>query len=95
MQGLSFAQTHLFRSHHVSIEGLERCGGCDLNNILFNNLSKAIGYSGLAGETEDQILRGRIHEEHGAVPTLIVARPEQIATPNPEVQRILDLANSV
>ena len=40
MQGLSFAQAHLFKSWQSSIEGLERCGGCDLNNRLFGKLCR-------------------------------------------------------
>lgn len=92
-QNLSFAQAHLFDSHHATSEGLSRCGGCDLNNVLFGRLCRTIGYSNLSGADEIQVLRERIHEEHGAIPTITVNRPEQIDDPNAEIKRILDLAN--
>lgn len=93
-QNLTFAQAHLFDSHHATSDGLARCGNCDLNNILFGKLCKTIGYSNLAGQDESQVLRERIHEEHGAIPTITVSRPEQIDNPNPEIKRILELARS-
>lgn len=92
-QNLSFAQAHLFDSHHATSAGLARCGGCDLNHVLFGKLCKTIGYSNLAGQDETQVLRERIHEEHGAIPTITVNRPEQIDNPNPEIKRVLELAN--
>lgn len=93
-QNLSFAQAHLFDSHHATAEGLERCGGCDLNNVLFGRLCGTFGYSNLSGKDETQVLRERIHEEHGAIPTITVSNPEQIDNPNAEIKRILNLARS-
>ncbi len=93
-QNLTFAQAHLFDSHHATSDGLSRCGGCDLNNLLFGKLCKTIGYSNLAGQDESQILRERIHEEHGAIPTITVSGPDQIDRPNDEIKRILDRARS-
>ena len=63
MQNQSFAQTHIFESFGASIDGLERCGGCDLNAFMFGRLCRAIGYTRLDGSDEDQCLRARIHEE--------------------------------
>ena len=57
MQGLSFAQAHLFKSWQTSIDGLERAGGCDLNHYLFGKLCRTIGYSGLSGKTKDEELQ--------------------------------------
>lgn len=94
MQHLSFAQAHLFDSHHASRPGLERCGGCAMNDVLFGRLTKTIGYSNLSGRTEENILRERIHEEHGAVPTITIGSADEILNPNAEVARILELANS-
>jgi hypothetical protein len=91
-QNLSFAQAHLFDSHQGTAEGLERCGGCDLNNVLFGRLCRTMGYSGLAGADESQALRERIHEEHGAIPTITVGSPGEIENPNAEIKRILELA---
>jgi hypothetical protein len=91
-QNLSFAQAHLFDSHQGTTGGLDRCGGCDLNNILFGRLCRTMGYSNLAGENESQILRERIHEEHGAIPTITVSNYKQITNPNAEIKRVLELA---
>ena len=68
MQGLSFAQVHLFKSWQTLITGLERTGGCNLNQVLFGNLCKTFGYSGLNGEDKDQEMRMQIHLDHGAIP---------------------------
>ncbi len=94
MQNLTFAQAHLFDSHQATRKGLERCGGNDLNDFMFGRLVSTIGYSGLGGGSEDSALRMRIHEEHGAIPTITCSDPEQIKNPNPEFKRIFELANS-
>jgi len=60
MQGLSFAQAHLFRSWHATAEGLDRTGGCALNDFLFGRLCRTFGYSRLSGADEDEELRMRI-----------------------------------
>jgi hypothetical protein len=88
-QGLSFAQAHLFRSWQQNAPGLERTGGCPLNDFLFGRLCRTIGYSALSGKTEAEELRMRIHEEHGAVPTITVGGPDEILRPNPSVERAL------
>lgn len=94
MQGLSFAQAHLFQSWHASAEGLARTGGCALNDFLWGSLCRTFGYSGLSGKDENERLRMRIHEEHGAIPTVVVHSAEEIDNPNEGVQRALDLARS-
>jgi len=91
-QGLSFAQAHLFRSWQTSSEGLERTGGCALNEFLFGRLCRTIGYSGLGGRNAAEELRMRIHEEHGAIPTITIRSAREITDPNPAVKRILDRA---
>ncbi len=92
MQGLSFAQAHLFQSWQTNFDGLERTGGCALNDFLFGKLCRTFGYSGLSGKTEAEELRMRIHEEHGAIPTVTIRSAEEIASPNPAVKRALDAA---
>jgi hypothetical protein len=92
MQGLSFAQAHLFKSHQSNSEGLERAGGCALNEFLFGRLCRTIGYSGLGGRTPEEALRMRIHEEHNAIPTLTVNSAREITSPNPAVQKVLERA---
>jgi len=94
MQGLSFAQAHLFKSWQTSIEGLERAGGCDLNHFLFGKLTGTIGYSGLSGKTRDEELRMQIHLDHGAIPTITIDSSDEITNPNSAVKRLLDIANS-
>jgi hypothetical protein len=94
MQGLSFAQAHLFKSWQTSVDGLERAGGCDLNNFLFGKLARTIGYSGLSGKTKDEELRMQIHLDHGAIPTITIDSSDEIANPNAAVKRLLDIANS-
>lgn len=92
MQGLSFAQAHTFK--FLNSSELERCGNCDLNNLMFGELCRTIGYSALSGANETEVLRERIYEEHGAIPTMTVGSAEQIANPNAEIKRLLELANS-
>lgn len=94
MQGLSFAQAHLFASWQDNCEGLERVGGCALNELLFGSLCRTIGYSGLGGRDRAQELRMRVHEEHGAIPTVTVRDPDEILHPNRAVQRALERATS-
>ena len=92
-QGLSFAQAHLYGYGGIA-EGVERTGGCALNHFLFGDLCRTIGYSSLSGRTEAEVLRMRLHEEHGAIPTLTVHSAEDVAGPNPAVERVLDMAGS-
>ena len=91
-QRLSFGQVHLFRSWQSSTHGLERTGGCPLNEFVLGRLSRSFGYSGLGGQNADEQLRMRIHEEHGAIPTITIDSAKEITEPNPAVKRILDQA---
>ncbi len=94
MQGLSFAQAHLFKSWQTSVSGLERTGGCNLNQFMFGRLCRTIGYSGLSGKDKDEELRMQIHLEHGAIPTVTIESADEISNPNSAVKHLLDLANS-
>ncbi len=91
-QGQSFGQAHLFKSWHASINGLERAGGCPVNEYLLGSLCRTFGYSGLGGRTPDEELRMRIHDEHGAIPTITVRSADEVARPNAAVKRALDRA---
>ncbi|HXK08392.1 MAG TPA: DUF6259 domain-containing protein [Vicinamibacteria bacterium] len=91
-QGLSFAQAHLFRSWQENAEGVERTGGCALGELLFGRLCRTIGYSGLSGRDAKEDLRLRLHEEHGAIPTVTVSSAAEIRQPNPAVGRLLEQA---
>ncbi len=92
MQAQSFAQAHLFKSWHDSVDGLERTGGCDLNAFLFDGLCRTIGYANLGGRNADQELRMQMHLEHGAIPTITIRSPQEILSPNPALRRMLDRA---
>lgn len=92
VQKLSFASAHLFKSAQQSIGGLERTGGCPLNDFLFAPLCRTFGYAGLAGRNEDEELRMRIHDEHHAIPTLTIGSAEAIVHPNAVVRRLLERA---
>jgi len=89
---LSFAQVHLFRSWQSSLEGLERAGGCPLNEFLFAGLCRSFGYSGLNGATPESALRMRTHVSLGAIPTVTVRSAQEIAEPNEAVAQMLALA---
>ncbi len=91
-QGQSFGQVHLFKSSQDSIAGLERTGGCNLNEFIFGKLCRSFGYSGLGGADKNEELRMKIHLEHGAIPTLTINSEEEIINPNPAVKRILEIA---
>lgn len=92
MQWLSFAQAHLFDSHQTTRPGLERMGGCALNDFLFRGLCRTFGYSGLSGANADSELRMRIHEEHNAIPTVTIGSASEITNPNPAVRRAIAMA---
>jgi hypothetical protein len=91
-QGQSIAQAHLFRSWQSSTKDLERAGGCAFNEFLLGKLCRTIGYSGLGGRNADEELRMRIHQEHGAIPTVTIRSAREIREPNAAVKRLLDRA---
>ena len=91
-RGLSFAQAHLFRSWQENAEGLERTGGCALDELLFGRLCRTIGYSALSGRDEKQALRMSVHESLGAIPTITVDSAAEIRQPNAAVRRLLEKA---
>jgi len=93
-QRLSFAQVHLFRSSQDSITGLERSGGCNLNEMLFGKLVRTFGYSGLGGKDKNQETRMQLHLDHGAIPTVTINSADEIANPNAAVKRMLELGNA-
>jgi hypothetical protein len=91
-QGLSFGQAHLFNGWQETVEGLERTGGCNLNEVLFGKLCRTFGYSGLSGRNANEELRMKIHLDHGAIPTVTIRSAQDILNPNPAVKKMLDMA---
>lgn len=92
MQGLSFAQAHLFNSWHASADGLARAGGAALGDFLWGKLCRAFGYSGLSGDTPESEIRMGVHEQLGAIPTVTIAGPEAIRRPNKAVAAAIERA---
>lgn len=92
MQGLTFAQAHLFRSWQTSTPGMERTGGCNLNQVLFGRLCKTIGYSNLNGSDKDSEMRIQVNIEHGSIPTITIDSAAEISSPNAVVSRLLEMA---
>ena len=92
MQKQCFGQVHLFKSWQDSVDGLERCGGCALNEFLFGRWCRSFGYSNLNGKTDIARTRMDLHDRLGAIPTLTIGSGRDIAEPNPAVSRMLDRA---
>jgi hypothetical protein len=93
MQEQGVAQVHLFRSWHQSAPGLERTGGCPLNEFLFGRWCPSFGYSGLGGSTPEEAARMRTHVSLGAMPTVTVRGAADIERPNAAVAQMLSLAS--
>jgi hypothetical protein len=93
-QGLSCAQAHLFNSHQRSCEGLERAGGCPVNEFLFGKLCRTFGYSGLSGKSETEWIRHRVHVSLGAIPTFAGLSPQEVAQSTPFMKELLKLAKA-
>lgn len=87
----AFSLTHLFR--HGLHKGYEHSGICDLNNFLFEDLSKSFGNNYISGKDESERLRMQVHLNHGAIPTINVKTPDEINHPNAGVLEMLRIAN--
>jgi len=92
MRYLSFAQAHLFTSWHKNCDKFEELDPAPVNELLYGELCKTIGYANLAGDDPDSNLRIETHHRLGALPTLCGVTPEQIENPTPGVRRILERA---
>ncbi len=88
---LSFGQAHTF-NFMTSMDGLERLGGCNLNEVLLGRVCRAFGYNGLSGKTKESETRMQIFLEHGMIPTITIRSAEEITNPNPGVKRMIDIA---
>ncbi len=87
----AFSLTHLFR--HGLHKGYEHSGICDLNNFLFEGLSRSFGNNYISGKDESERLRMQVHLNHGAIPTFNVRSAEEISHPNKGVLEMLRVAN--
>jgi hypothetical protein len=92
MQDTGLSQVHLFRSSGKSIDGLERTGGCPVNEFLFGQWSRSFGYSSLGGKTDNERMRMRAHVSLGALPTVTIRSAAEIAQPSAGIEEMLRLA---
>jgi hypothetical protein len=92
MQYQTFAQAHLFKSHHTNCERFEELDPVPLGHLLYGDLCRTMGYAGLGGDTPESTLRLQVHEKLGALPSLTVRSAEQLAHPTPAVRQVLKRA---
>jgi hypothetical protein len=91
-RGLSFAQAHLFQIWSIEAKDLARCGGAAVNDLLFGRFCRTIGYNGLGGGDEASAIKMRVHDQHGAIPTLTISKASDLTSPNAEVKALLERA---
>lgn len=89
MQHQSFAQVHLF-DFNLNGEPLERTGKCDLNQFMFGRICKSFGYSGMGGNTPEEVIRCRVNAEHGSLPTIGAGSAAAIENPNDYVRGVFE-----
>jgi len=94
MRHQSFAQAHLFHSFHHNCPHLAELDPVPVGDFLYGDLCKTMAYTNIDGETPESRLRLDIHERLGALPSLIVRKPQQVLQPNDAVRRVLEMANS-
>jgi hypothetical protein len=92
MRYQTFAQAHLFDSHHQSSPHFAELDPVPVGDYLYGDLCKTMAYTNIAGDTPESIWRLEVHERLGALPSLIVQEPGEVLRPNPAVQRVLDRA---
>jgi hypothetical protein len=96
MRGLHFCQAHLLYPW-VRTDQYADCakiGALPLNEFLFGDVCRTIGYSGLSGKSDMEGARMLAHDAHGAIPTVTIESAEEIERPNKMVKWMIDKANS-
>ena len=88
----TFAQAHLFESHHHNHPQLADLDPVPLGDFLFGDLCKTMAYTNIAGDTPESMLRLQVHERLGALPSLVVNQPADVLRPNKAVRRVLERA---
>jgi hypothetical protein len=94
MRYQSFAQAHLFDSYHHNCPHFDELDPVPVGRLLYGDLCRTMGYSGLGGDTQASVRRLEVHERLGALPSLEVRKPDDVLNPNPAVRRVLDRANA-
>jgi hypothetical protein len=94
MRYQTFAQAHLFESWHRSNHRFHELDPVPVGQFLFGDLCRTMAYTNIAGDTEESRWRLEVHERLGALPSLVVHKPEDVPKPNPAVRRVIDRAMS-
>jgi hypothetical protein len=94
MQYQTFAQAHLFWSHHKSCPCFDELDPVPVGEVLYGDLCRTMGYTNLAGDTPQSQWRLTVHEKLGTIPSLAVKEARQIEEPTPGARRVLDRAAS-
>ena len=94
MRYQTFAQAHLFESHHRNNPHFHDLDPVPVGDFLYGDLCKTMAYTNIAGDTEESRWRLDVHERLGALPSLMVRDPQQVRQPNPAVRRVLERAQS-
>lgn len=92
MRYQTFAQAHLFDSHHRSSPHFSELDPVPVGDFLYGDLCKTMAYTNIAGDTEESAWRLEVHERLGALPSLVVRKPEDVLQPNAAVRRVLQRA---
>ena len=93
MRYQTFAQAHLFHSFHQNNPHLPELDPVPVGDFLYGDLCKTMAYTNIGGDTPESILRLEVHERLGALPSLIVRKPDELLKPNPAVKRVLERAS--
>lgn len=92
MRYQTFAQAHLFESWHRSIQHFSELNPVPVGKFLYGDLCRPMAYTNIAGDTPESRWRLEVHERLGALPSLIVRRPDDVLKPNKAVRHVLDRA---
>ena len=92
MRYQTFAQAHLFESWHRSGPHFGELDPVPVGDFLYGDLCKTMAYTNIAGDTDESIWRLEVHERLGALPSLIVRKPDEVLKPNQAIKRVLDRA---
>ena len=92
MRYQSFAQTHLFNSHHGNCKYFEELDPVPIGDYLFGELCRSMAYGNNSGKDDASKLRLETHEKLNALPSLAISEINQILKPNPAFKQVLDRA---
>lgn len=62
--------------------------------FLHRDQCKAVACTSIAGDTPESARRLEAHERLGALPSLIVRKPDDVFQPNPAVKRVFERATA-